>query len=160
MLMESMKIKIICVGKTKQNFIESGITEYQKRLHSFTNIEIVNLSDIKLSSSNNVEIVKKKEAAIISKYLDKQNFNIALDENGKSLSSLQFADLFQAQMNTGKNLCFFIGGVYGFEKELLKNYDLKLSFSSFTFTHQMIRLILFEQIYRAFTIINGKKYHY
>ncbi|MCF7793995.1 MAG: 23S rRNA (pseudouridine(1915)-N(3))-methyltransferase RlmH [Candidatus Cloacimonetes bacterium] len=155
-----MKIKIICVGKTKQKFIEAGIAEYKKRLQTFAKIETIILPDVKLTSSNNIDIVKKQESEIIRKHIKNYEVKVALDENGKSLTSKKFADFFVDQMNFGKDIAFFIGGVYGFEKEILNSMDMNLSFSRFTFTHQMIRLILFEQIYRAFTIIKGKRYHY
>ncbi len=155
-----MTIKIICVGKTKQKFISDGIEEYCKRIQSYSRIELICLPDVKLTSATNVTIVKNKEAEIIRKYMDNADLNIALDEKGQQFSSLEFARYLEIKMNQGRNLSFFIGGVYGLDDELLHFMDHSISISKFTFTHQMVRLILLEQLYRAFTIIRGKKYHY
>ena len=151
------KIKIICLGKTKQKFIKDGINEYLKRISGQYKIDFLILPDAKLSKNNSVEIVKKKEAEILQKHISSENILIVLDEKGKNFSSLEFADFIQ---KAGKNIDFIIGGVYGLRENIKRKADLILSFSSFTFTHQMIRLLLTEQIYRAITIINGKKYHY
>jgi len=151
------KIKIICLGKTKQKFIKDGINEYLKRISSQFKMDFLILPDVKLSKNNSVEIVKKKEAEILQKHISFENFLIVLDEKGKNFSSLEFADFLQ---KSGKNIDFIIGGVYGLGENIKRKADLILSFSSFTFTHQMIRLLLTEQIYRAITIIDGKKYHY
>ncbi len=154
-----MKIRIICPGKTKQKFIEEGIAEYTKRLTAFCKLEIIETADVKLSSSNNIEIVKEKEAEIIRKYLKNDNFLIALDEKGKQYGSIDFAGFIDSYKGI-RNIDFLIGGVYGLAEELRQKADLLLSFSQMTFTHRMIRMLLVEQIYRSFCILNGKKYHY
>lgn len=154
-----MKIRIICPGKTKQKFIEEGIAEYTKRLTAFCKLEIIETADVKLSSSNNIEIVKEKEAEIIGKYLKNDNFLIALDEKGKQYGSIDFAGFIDSYKGI-RNIDFLIGGVYGLAEELRQKADLLLSFSKMTFTHRMIRMLLVEQIYRSFCILNGKKYHY
>ncbi len=154
-----MNIRVICPGKTKQKFIANGIAEYTKRLGPFCKFEIIETADVKLSSSNNIDIVKEKEAQIIDKYLKQSNYLIALDQYGKQMTSEEFAGFIDNSM--GKiNIDFIIGGVYGLSDQLRKRANLLLSFSKMTFTHRMIRMLLVEQIYRAFTIINGKKYHY
>ncbi len=153
-----MRISIICLGKSKKKYVELGITEYLKRIPNFYNMEIIELPDIKLTKTNSIEIVKKKEADIIRKHLNTGDFIIALDEKGKQFTSVEFSSYFDKL--SGKNLVFIIGGVYGLDLEIKKKADLLLSFSKFTFTHQMIRFLLVEQIYRAFTIIKHKKYHY
>lgn len=155
-----MKIRIVCVGKTKQRFIETGIAEYAKRLPAFAKIETIIVPDVKLTSANNISLVKKQESEIIKKQLQSSDFKVVLDENGKELSSPEFAEFLAGKIDAGKNITFIIGGVYGLDPTLMAEMDFRLSFSRLTFTHQMIRLILFEQIYRAFTIIKGKKYHY
>jgi len=152
-----MKIKIFCLGKSKQKFIEEGIREYQKRISKYAKIEIKILLDAKLTKTNTIEIVKNKEAEILEKYLQRNNFIIVLDENGKQFTSIEFSNFIS---KIDRNVIFVIGGVYGLSEKILKRANLVLSFSKFTFTHQMIRLILMEQLYRAFTIIEGKKYHY
>ena len=154
-----MKIVILALGKSKQKFVEEGIQEYLKRLSKYVQIEFRILSDTKLTKTNSKAIVKDKEADIIEKHLDNDNLIIALDENGKQFKSVEFSELLEAQKSRG-NITFIIGGVYGLSQRIIEKADLILSFSRFTFTHQMIRFILAEQLYRAFTILEGKKYHY
>ena len=154
-----MSIKIIALGKSKQSFISDGIAEFEKRLRPFHKIEMQILPDIKLSSSNTVDIVKNKEAEIILKHVDQRDYVVALDEHGKQMSSVKFSKFLAGQMGLA-NIVFIIGGVYGLDKKITDRADKVLSFSQMTFTHQMIRFILLEQIYRAFTIMRGKKYHY
>ncbi|MBC8385174.1 MAG: 23S rRNA (pseudouridine(1915)-N(3))-methyltransferase RlmH [Candidatus Cloacimonetes bacterium] len=154
-----MRIKILSIGKSKQNFIEEGLQEYLKRLSKYSKIEIKSLPDMKLSKTNTIAIVKDKEADILEKYFKQGNYIIALDENGRQFKSTEFARFIEKIK--GKNdIIFIIGGVYGLSEKILSRANLVLSFSKFTFTHQMIRLILLEQLYRTFTIIEGKKYHY
>ena len=155
-----MKIKIICLGKTKQKFIEEGIKEYQKRINKYIKLEWQILPDIKLTGSKTIEIVKDQEAVILEKHLPTSSIIIVLDEKGNEFSSEKFAEYLEDKLLFGKNIIFVIGGVYGLSKKILQKADLVLSFSRFTFTHQMIRFLLTEQIYRSFTIIKGKKYHY
>lgn len=154
-----MKITIVCLGKTKQNFIETGLQEYAKRLSKYAQINFLILPDVQLTKTNSCEIVKQKEASILLKNWKEKDFVIALDENGRQFSSPEFASLL-CDLQPKTSISFLIGGVYGLAEEILKKADLILSFSRFTFTHQMIRLLLLEQIYRAFTICEGKKYHY
>jgi len=154
-----MKIKILALGKSKQKFIEEGLQEYLKRLTRYAQIEFKILSDVKLTKTNSIEIVKEKEAVILEKHLKSGNFIIALDESGKQFKSLEFAKFIDKQKGS-VNIVFIIGGVYGLSQKILKKANFILSFSTFTFTHQMIRFILAEQLYRAFTILEGKKYHY
>ena len=155
-----MKIRVICLGKTKQKFIEEGIKEYQKRITKYTKLDWQILSDVKLTGNKTIEIVKDQEAVILGKHLPTSSFIIVLDENGKEYSSKKFAEYLERKLNIGKDIIFVIGGVYGFSNKILERADLILSFSRLTFTHQMIRFLLAEQIYRSFTIIKGKKYHY
>ncbi len=155
-----MKIRIICLGKTKQKFIEEGIKEYQKRITKYLKLEWKILPDVKLTGNKTIEIVKDQEAAILEKNFPKSSFLIVLDENGKEFSSEKFAKYLEEKLSFRKEIIFIIGGVYGLSNKILKRADLVLSFSRFTFTHQMIRFLLMEQLYRSFTIIKGKKYHY
>lgn len=154
-----MHLRIICPGKAKQKFIGDGIAEYIKRLSPFCKIELIETADVKLSNSNNIEIVKQKEAEIIAKYLKPDNYLVVLDENGKQFSSKEFAGFIDTYRGI-RNVDFLIGGVYGLADSLLVKADQLLSFSQMTFTHRMIRLLLVEQVYRSFCILNGKKYHY
>ena len=155
-----MKIRIICLGKTKQKFIEEGIKEYQKRILKYTKLEWNILPDVKLTGSKTVEIVKEQEAIILEKKLPTSSIIVVLDENGKEFSSKKFAGYLEQKLNVGKDITFVIGGGYGLSNRILQKADMILSFSRFTFTHQMIRFLLAEQLYRSFTIIKGKKYHY
>ncbi len=154
-----MSIEIIYLGKSKQKYIEEGVAEFLKRLSSFAQIKVLQLQDIKLTKNINTEIVKNKEAEIISRHLKPNSFKVFLDENGKQYSSKEFANFINSKKGF-QDIQFIIGGVYGLSRKLMKEGNIIMSFSKSTFTHQMIRLFLIEQIYRAFTIINGKKYHY
>ena len=153
-------MKIICLGKTKQNFIEDGIKEYQKRISKYIKLDWQILPDVKLTSSNTIEIVKNREAEILAKKLPMSSFIIVLDGTGEEFSSVKIAKFLENKLNTEKEIIFIIGGVYGLSHRILKKANIVLSFSKFTFTHQMIRLLLLEQLYRSFTIIKNKKYHY
>ena len=154
-----MSIEIIYLGKSKQKYIEEGVAEFLKRLSSFAQIKVLQLQDIKLTKNINTEIVKNKEAEIIYRHLKPNSFKVFLDENGKQYSSKEFANFINSKKGF-QDIQFIIGGVYGLSRKLMKEGNIIMSFSKSTFTHQMIRLFLIEQIYRAFTIINGKKYHY
>lgn len=162
-----MKIKIIQIGKTKHDFIKEAEAEYHKRLIPLIQVETITLKDQSTKSANNpadIEIIKRKEAeeieGRINRFTGKQ-FIIALDENGKQYTSPQFAGLLAEIKDSGPGeITFIIGGCYGLHKNILNRADQLLSFSKFTFTHEMIRPLLLEQLYRAHTIIKGKKYHY
>ncbi|MDP8200512.1 MAG: 23S rRNA (pseudouridine(1915)-N(3))-methyltransferase RlmH [Candidatus Tenebribacter burtonii] len=155
-----MKIKITCLGKTKQKFIEEGIREYQKRITKYIKLDWQILSDVKLTGNKTIEVVKKQEALILEKNLPASSIIVVLDENGKEFSSEYFAKYLENKLLFGKDIVFIIGGVYGLSDRILQKADIALSFSRFTFIHQMIRLLLIEQLYRSFTILKGKKYHY
>lgn len=154
-----MSIKIICLGKTRETWIKQGIEEYQKRLNSFWKIQWLELKDVSLKETGGIELVKSKEALIINKVILPSDYLIAMDEHGKSYNSVDFAGEI-TQLITTKDIVFIIGGVYGLDASILNKANLKLSFSAFTFPHQLIRLVLIEQIYRAWTISSGKTYHY
>ncbi len=154
-----MSIRILCLGKTKQDYLIEGINEYLKRLHAYHKVTIIELPDVSLSKSSGSEDVKLKEAEIIGKSIRPGEFLVVLDETGKQFSSLEFSTWISQQQGF-KDLCFVIGGVYGLHATIREKADVILSFSKMTFTHQMIRLMLVEQLYRAFMIMNNKPYHY
>ena len=155
-----IKIKIICVGKIKEDYLNIGISEYLKRLSNYAKIEIVELKDEKISNKDSDEHIKEIEGKRIIEKLDKDYYNIFLDVHGKELSSEQFAAHTQKLIDEGKgNLCFVIAGSLGFSESVLNYANFRLSFSKMTFTHQMIRLLLLEQIYRVFKINNNEVYH-
>lgn len=156
-----MKITIIQIGKTAGKPLKELENEYLKRLSKYIKPEITVIKDsVEAKSESEKEILKEKEAASIIAKIPKNHFIVALDETGSHFSSLKFADFIQSKKDHSQNICFIIGGVYGLSDHIRKRADLILSFSKMTFTHEMIRTLLLEQIYRAFTIINGKKYHY
>lgn len=158
-----MKIKIICVGKLKEKYLKDAIGEYAKRLGRFCTFEICELNDEKIPdnpSQAQCEIVLKNEGEQIIKHLSKDSYVITLCVEGKSMSSEEFAKkIGDVTLNGKSTIDFIIGGSLGLDQSVKNISDLKLSFSSFTFPHQLMRLILCEQIYRAFKINNNEEYH-
>ena len=153
-------IKIVCVGKIKDNFLNEGIEEYKKRLSSYVKLEIIEVKDEKISSNDSDEHVKEIEGKRIIEKLEKGYYNIFLDVYGKEMSSEDLATYTQKLIDSGKgNICFVIAGSLGFSKNVLNYANFRLSFSKMTFTHQMIRLLLLEQIYRVFKINSNEVYH-
>ena len=155
-----IKIRVICVGKIKENYLNVGISEYLKRLSNYAKVEIIELKDEKIINKDSDEHIKENEGKRIIEKLDNSYYNIFLDVHGKEISSEQFASFTQKLIDEGKgNLCFVIAGSLGFSQNALKHADFRLSFSKMTFTHQMMRLLLLEQIYRVFKINNNEVYH-
>lgn len=158
-----MNIDIISVGKLKEKYLKDGIEEYKKRLSRYCSINIIEVSDEKAPeniSQKEEEIIKQKEGQGILKHIKDNIFVIALDIKGKMLSSEELATFLKERAVQGdSNLAFVIGGSLGLSKEVLDRADFKLSFSKMTFPHQLMRLILLEQVYRGFRIINGEPYH-
>lgn len=158
-----MNISIITVGKLKEKYLKDGIEEYKKRLSRYCSMDIIEVPDEKAPenlSAKEEEQIKAKEGSAIMKYIKDNTYVIALAINGKTLSSEDFATLISNLGITGNpNLVFIIGGSLGLSPEVLTRANYKLSFSSMTFPHQLMRLILVEQIYRGFRIINGEPYH-
>ncbi len=158
-----MKIRIICVGKLKEKYLKDAIDEYAKRLGRFCTFEIIELNDEKIpdnASKAECDIVLKKEAESILKKISKDSYVIALCVEGKSISSEDFAKKIGDITLSGKStIDFVIGGSLGLDKSIKDKSDFRLSFSSFTFPHQLMRLILTEQVYRAFKINSNEEYH-
>ena len=158
-----MKIKIVTVGKLKEKYLKDGIAEYSKRLSRFANLEMIELADEKTpdraSNSENQKILELEGTRILSKIGDR-DFVIVLAIEGKSLSSEQFSkQLEQAPINGFSTLTFVIGGSLGLSPQVKKRANLSISFGRLTLPHQLMRLVLVEQIYRAFTIQQGSPYH-
>ena len=149
-------IKIICVGKIKEKFYVQALNEYIKRLSKYTKLEIFEIDDESNGSIN--QIIDKESNKILDKIKD-DDYTILLDINGISLSSEDLADRINKLSWQHKNLVFIIGGSYGVNGEVKEKAKVLLSFSKLTFPHQLFRLILAEQLYRSFTIINGTPYH-
>lgn len=158
-----MNISIISVGKLKEKYLKSGIEEYVKRLGSYTKINEIEVADEKAPeqlSEADMEIVKKKEAERILAKISPDAYVIALAIDGKMKTSEQLAKDIESLMTYGRSkIVFVIGGSLGLHDEVLKRADEKLSFSKMTFPHQLMRLILVEQVYRAFRIMKGEPYH-
>ncbi len=158
-----MKITIIAVGKIKEKYIKQGIKEFKKRLTNYTKLSIIEIPDEKAPenlSEKEMEIVKDTEGENILKKLDNYSYVIALDKDGDQLSSIDFAKKIKKLTVQGNSsFTFIIGGSLGLSDEVLKKSNLKLSFSKMTFPHQLFRLILLEQVYRAFRINRGEPYH-
>jgi 23S rRNA (pseudouridine1915-N3)-methyltransferase len=153
-----MKILLLSIGKTKDKYIQRGIEEYTGRLKHYCSFEYKEWTSGKGKGSRSQ--IKQKEAKWIQKQISPTDHCILLDENGRQFSSRKFAHKVEKWlMHTQGNLVFVIGGAYGFTDELKKQSDGLLSLSKMTFSHQMIRIFILEQIYRAFTILRGESYH-
>ena len=156
-----MKVKFWVVGKTSDTYILPGLNDYNKRLTKYCNYEYLELPAAKLGKSASPQETKLKEEKSIFEKLEKNDFLILLDEKGKEFHSKGFGDyLSQHQMIGTKSLVFLIGGAYGFSEAIYKRANTKIALSQMTFTHQMVRLIFSEQLYRGFTITKGEKYHH
>ena len=158
-----MKITVISVGKIKEKFFKDALNEYTKRLSKYCKLEIIEVSDEKTKenmSETEENIIKEKEGKKILKNIKEREYVITLEINGKNLSSEQLASHIKELGITGNSsITFIIGGSIGLSKEVSKRANYKLSFSKMTFPHQMMRVILLEQVYRSFRIINGEPYH-
>lgn len=149
-------IKIICVGKIKEKYLLDALTEYTKRLSKYTKLEIIEVADEGLLE---IEKTKEKEREKIEKYLNPKDYLITLEIEGKNITSEEFATKIDNIFTTNSNITFLIGGSYGLSDELKRRADYHLSFSKMTFPHQLFRIMLLEQIYRAYKIINNERYH-
>ena len=156
----AMTIKLIYIGKTFQSFISEGCQEFESRLKRYTRLEVMVLPDVKGGGAMDGASLKKAEAALVLKNIKSEDWLILLDERGDSLGSVEFSKNLQDKMNKGlKTVVFLVGGAFGFDEQLYQRANEKLSFSKMTFSHQMIRLFLTEQIYRAYTILKNEPYH-
>ena len=156
-----MKIKVLLIGKTDDKNLQLLIDKYQKRLGHYIRFEIEVIPDLKNAKNLSEKEQKEKEGALLLKKVGPSDQLWLLDEKGKEFRSLEFSKFMQTKMNAGiKQLVLVIGGPYGFSDELYRKAMGKLSLSKMTFSHQMIRLFLVEQIYRAFTILKNEPYHH
>lgn len=146
-------IKIICVGKIKEKFYKEAIEEYKKRLSKYTKLEIIEVPD---ESTGN--ILEKEEINILKNIKDK-DYVITMEIEGNYLSSIELANKIDNTLIDNSNITFIIGGSYGLSEKIKRRSNYKLSFSKLTFPHQLFRVILLEQIYRSFKIINNESYH-
>lgn len=147
--------KIICVGKIKEKYLLEALLEYQKRISKYTKLEIIELPDYHYDIKKTI----KEESDNIMKVLNKNDYNILMDIDGLMLDSITFSQKINNVLLSNSNITFIIGGSYGVNEEIKNIVDFRLSFSKMTFPHQLFRVILLEQIYRSFKIINHEEYH-
>jgi 23S rRNA (pseudouridine1915-N3)-methyltransferase len=156
-----MKIILILNGKTNQEHIQILLQDYFNRISHYINFEVITIPELKKASSLSFEEQKTKESEQMMKYFETSDEIMLLDENGKSYNSVGFSKFIEKKMNASvKRMIFVVGGPFGFSQEIYKRANGMVSLSPMTFSHQVIRLIFAEQLYRAFTIIKGEKYHH
>jgi 23S rRNA (pseudouridine1915-N3)-methyltransferase len=156
----NMKINLICIGKTDDKEIKKLIDYYQLRLPKYWNFELVEILDCKNAKNLSPDLLKKEEAKLFLQQLDSKDLVVLLDEKGKQYTSREWANKIDFwQNNAYKKIAILIGGAYGFSDEIYQRAQEKIALSKMTFTHQMIRLFIVEQIYRADQILQGKPYH-
>jgi 23S rRNA (pseudouridine1915-N3)-methyltransferase len=156
-----MKIQFWSVGKNHEPYVKAGVEEFTKRISKYYSVEWTIIPLPKNSGMLSELDLKKKEGEMILNWLQKDDYLIALDERGKQMSSEGLADFIMKRSNeSAKNLVFLIGGAYGIDEAVLKRADFKWSLSQLVFPHQLVRLILAEQVYRACTILRNEKYHH
>lgn len=149
-------IKIICLGKIKEKFYQEAIKEYTKRLSKYTKLQIIELQDEK---DNDIKTCLKKEKDLILKHIKEKDNIVLLDINGTELNSKDFSNYINNELSNYSNITFIIGSSNGLDEEIKSITSKKISFSKMTFPHQLFRIILLEQIYRSFKIINNESYH-
>lgn len=156
-----MKITLIAIGKTDEAWIQEGINKYVDRLKHYITFNTIIIPDLKNAGKLSHEQHKVEEGKLILQKILNSDHVLLLDEKGKTFSSVDFSAHLQKKMNSGlSHLVFVIGGPFGFSEELYKRAQDKISLSSMTLSHQMIRVFFCEQLYRAFTILKGEKYHH
>ena len=149
-------IKIICIGKLKEKYLREAIEEYQKRLQKYTKLEIIELEDEK---DDNINVCLQKEQEKIIKHLKTKDNIVILDIKGEEIDSKDFSTFINNELLYNNNIVFIIGSSNGLHEEIKKLTNKKLSFSRLTFPHQLFRVLLLEQIYRSFKILNNESYH-
>lgn len=159
-----MKISLVCVGKIKEKYLTEGIAEFTKRLTPYCKLETIAIGEEKMpdnpSPAEKKQVLAKETERLINA-IPANAYVVLLDLQGREITSLQLAELFDGWALAGKShIAFVIGGAFGYTDALRRRADMRWSFSKLTFTHQMIRLLLVEQIYRAFKISRGEKYHW
>lgn len=156
-----MKVKLICIGKTGKSFLQEGEKEYLGRVNHYIAVDKIEIPDLKQAKKLSMEQIKEEEGRLFLSKINPSDVVILLDERGEEYSSVSFSNFLQKQMNTGvKIICILIGGAYGFSDEIYKRANRKVSLSKMTYSHQMVRMIFLEQLYRAMTILKGEPYHH
>lgn len=149
-------IKIVCVGKIKEKYFKDAINEYIKRIGKYTKLEIIEINDL---DRLNIADILKKEGEAILKHIKDRDYVVTLEIEGIKMNSIELASKIDNMLFKNSNITFVIGGSYGLSDEVKNRSNFKLSFSDFTFPHQLFRVILLEQIYRSFKINNNESYH-
>ena len=156
-----MKITLLTVGKTDKDWVKQGLDIYASRMKHYFPFSIVEIPELKNVASLSEDQIKTKEGELILKNIKPAEDVILLDERGRELSSVEFAKALQDKISyIGKDIVFIIGGAYGFSEAVKQRANSKISLSKMTFSHQMVRAIFVEQLYRAFTIMKGEPYHH
>ena len=155
-----MKTELILVGKTVNKHFNAGINDYVERIGHYMPFSITTIPEMKNTKNLSESQQKEREGELILKQIQSTDTVVLLDEHGKEFRSIEFADWIQKKQNTARRLIFVIGGPYGFSNDVYERANEKISLSKMTFSHQMVRLIFTEQIYRACTIIKGEPYHH
>ena len=156
-----MKITLLTVGKTDKDWVREGLDIYVSRLKHYIPFNVIEIPELKNVSALTRDQIKTREGELILKNIRPTDDVILLDERGKQYSSMEFAKVLQDKISyIGKDIVFVIGGAYGFSEDVYRRADSKMSLSRMTFSHQMVRAIFAEQIYRAFTIMKGEPYHH
>lgn len=149
-------IKLICVGNIKKSYFKEAIKEYQKRISKYTKIDIIEVEDIK---GDNPVLIIKKEGELISKNIKDKDYVITLEIEGKEFTSQEFSKKLESLQIEYPNITFIIGGSYGLDDDIKRRSNMKVSFSKFTFPHQLFRIIFLEQLYRSYKIMHNETYH-
>ena len=156
-----MKITLLTVGKTDRDWVRQGLDIYVSRLRHYIPFSMVEIPELKNVSSLSKDQIKTREGELVLKNIKPTDDVILLDEHGKEYTSVELAKVIQEKISyTGKDMVFIIGGAYGFSQEVYARANSKISISRMTFSHQMVRAIFAEQLYRAFTIMKGEPYHH
>ena len=156
-----MHLRLLTVGKTDISWVKDGLDNYTARLRHYVPFEVVEIPELKGVSALSQDQIRQREGALILKALRPGDELVLLDERGREYRSVEFAQMLQKRLSAGgRDLVFAIGGAYGFSPEVYARADDRLSLSKMTFSHQMVRTIFAEQLYRAFTIIRGEPYHH
>lgn len=156
-----MKLTLLQTGKTDEEYIREGIAGYEKRLIKYARYETLTLPDIRNAKNMPATVIREKEAAKMLEVIRPDDLVILLDDKGKEFTTLQFASfLSEKMMSSKKRMLFVIGGAWGFHESIYARADFKVSLSKLTFSHQLVRLLFSEQLYRAFTVIAGDPYHH
>lgn len=155
-----MRITLLVVGKTTDKRLEALIDEYRQRLTHYVNFDLVVIPELKNAKNLTIDQQKTMEGELILRQAGTNTDIILLDEHGREYRSIEFADYLQRKMTAGRDVLFVVGGPYGFSPAVYQHANSKISLSQMTFSHQMIRLLFVEQIYRAMTILRGEPYHH